>query len=180
MDKRKRTMPLSGLTYAALTAALYVALTLTPPLSSLSFGAIQLRVSEALCVLPFLFPQTAPGVILGCLISNLFSPNILPLDLILGTAATALGVFGTLCVRRLKGRFSKWLAPLFPVVANALIVPVIICLSTPAESFLVTYFSAVLSVGAGEILACYGLGIPLLYLFSRFGARLTLPKEDDQ
>ena len=97
-----KSKSLLKLTRAAVVAALYVALTLTPPLSALSFGALQLRVSEALCVLPMLFPETGVGLILGCLIANLSSPLILPLDLMLGTGATVIAVFFTVRLGRSK------------------------------------------------------------------------------
>ena len=101
------------LTRAAVVAALYVALTLTPPLSALSFGALQLRVSEALCVLPMLFPETGIGLILGCLAANLSSPLILPLDLVLGTGATVIAVFFTVVI-------AKAIGCTLPLVAKAI------------------------------------------------------------
>ena len=155
------------LTRAAVVAALYVALTLTPPLSALSFGALQLRVSEALCVLPMLFPETGIGLILGCLIANLSSPLILPLDLVLGTGATVIAVFFTVRLGKSKKTYSKWLCGLPTVLANALIVPFIIAFTTPDAAIAPTYFSAVVTVGAGEALAAYGLGLPLYLVLNR-------------
>lgn len=170
--KRQHRSSLADLTRAAVCAALYVALTVTPPLSSLAFGAVQLRVSEALCVLAFLFPKTGVGLILGCLISNFFSPMILPLDLILGTSATALGVLGTLWLRRIQRPWVLWLIPLPTVLANALIVPVIICCSMPSGSFFHTYLATFCSVGAGEVLSTYALGLPLYFLLKKFAPTL--------
>lgn len=175
---KKRTSSAAVLVRAAVVAALYVALTVTPPLSSLSFGVLQVRVSEALCVLPFLFPETAAGLILGCLISNFFSPLILPLDLVLGTAATALAVLATLLLRKTCSGKLRYLAPLPTVLSNALIVPVILCLSTPGESFATLYFSAALSVGLGELLSAYGLGLPLYFVLKKFCPAPSNQKEE--
>lgn len=165
-----RKLPLKKLTRAAVVAALYVALTVTPPLSALSFGVVQLRVSEALCILPLLFPETAAGLVLGCLFSNFFSPNVLPLDILLGTAATALGVIGTLCLRRFDTKFTPFLAPLTTVLANALIVPLIFYFAAPEAGFSAVYFPATLSVGAGEALALYALGLPLWALLKKYAS----------
>ncbi len=164
----RHTSPLTRLTRAAVTAALYVALTVTPPLSTISYGPIQFRVSEALCVLPFLFPETGIGLVLGCLIANLFTPYILPLDITLGTLATVIAVLFTLLLRKSRHRCAVWLAPLPTVLSNALIVPLIFCLSTPNESFGVTYLSSFLSVGAGEVVCAFGLGIPLCFILRKF------------
>lgn len=170
----KRPLSLTALARAGACAALYVALTVTPPLSALSFGAVQLRVSEALVLLPFLFPETGIGIVLGCLISNLFSPNLLPLDLVLGTLASAIGVAGTLLCRRF--RHGIFFASVPPILANALIVPVLFLINVPAESATAVYFSGVLTVGAGELVACALLGHCLLLLLSRLPSS-TLKKE---
>ena len=89
------------LTLAAVVAALYAALTMLLP--GPSYGYTQLRIAEALTVLPFLFPATAPGLIVGCLIANLLSPYG-PIDIVCGTFATALAAFLTLKMP------NKWLA----------------------------------------------------------------------
>lgn len=180
MSKFQNRPKTGELARAAVTAALYVALTVTPPLSALSFGAVQLRLSEALCVLPFFFPETGIGLVLGCLISNFFSPNILPLDIVLGTAATAIAVCLTLLLRTLPLRGKVWLVPLPTVLANALIVPLIICFSVLDAGFAATYVSALLTVGLGEILSAYGLGLPLCFLMQKFHRRLNIHKEDPQ
>ncbi|MBR6529934.1 MAG: QueT transporter family protein [Clostridia bacterium] len=153
---------------AALVAALYVALTVTPPLSALSFGAVQLRVSEALCILPFLFPETGAGLVLGCLISNFFSPNLLPLDIALGTLATLLAVTLTVRLRKYKEtKWAKWIAALPTVLSNAVIVPFIICFSMPNEAFGLIYLTSFLSVGLGEVLGAWGLGTCLYFILKK-------------
>ena len=98
------------LTTAAVIAAVYTVLTTTLPIPQ--YGAIQLRVAEAMTVLPFFFPEAIPGLAVGCFLSNvLMSP--IPLDWIFGTAATLLAALWT---RRMP---NKYLAPLPPVICNA-------------------------------------------------------------
>ena len=177
--KQTSTASLSAMTRAAVVAALYVALTVTPPLSALAFGAVQVRISEALCILPRLFPETAAGVILGCLFANFFSPNVLPLDILLGTSATALGICGTLFLRRVPSKFTPFLAPLPTVMANALIVPLIFYFATPNAGFSAIYFPAALSVGAGEIIALYAPGLSLYFLMKRYSKKALSDKEDN-
>lgn len=146
------------LTLAALIAATYAALTLALP----AFGAIQFRISEALTVLPFLFPAATPGIIIGCLVANLLSPYGI-IDIVCGTAATAIAAVWT---SRLK---NKWLAPMPPVICNLVIIGAMIAWYevgfTPAFPALFAVNAA--SVGLSELAACYGLGLVLL---------LALPK----
>ena len=174
MKHAARRLSPAALALSGITAALYVLFTVVPPFSALSFFAVQIRFSEALTVLPFLFPETAAGLVAGCLISNFFSPLILPLDLILGTAATALGAVGTLSLRKCKNRrIARFFAGLPPLMCNTLIVPVIVCLSTPSEAFLPVYAASALSVGLGEAAAACGLGIPLILLLEKTAARFN-------
>ncbi len=149
-----REFSVRDLTLAAVIAALYAALTLTLPIPQ--YGGIQLRVAEALTVLPFLFPQAIPGLAVGCLIANLLgSPMVM--DWILGTLATLLAAIWT---GRTKNR---WLAPLPPVVCNAVIVGAEIAWFFPeGMAFWPAYALNALTVGLGELIACYILGGLLL------------------
>jgi uncharacterized membrane protein len=145
------------LTLAALIAAVYAALTMLLP----AYGEIQLRVSEAMTVLPFLFPAAIPGLAVGCFIVNLFSPY--PLDILFGTLATLLAGLLTARCR------NKWLAPLPPVICNGLIVGALLAwyeTGFTAAFPAVFAFNAV-SVGGAELLVCYVLGLPLLEVLSR-------------
>lgn len=78
---------------SAIIAALYAALTML--LAPISYGAIQCRVSEAFTLLPMLLPEAIPGLFLGCLISNLFSPVVTIWDIVFGSLATLLAACGT-------------------------------------------------------------------------------------
>lgn len=144
---------------AALIAALYVVLTLLANALGLANYPIQLRFSEALTILPFFTPAAIPGLFLGCLISNLLTGAIL-WDIIFGSLATLLGAVGTYLLRR-----CKWLAPLPPIVANTLIVPMVLYFAYRIPGS-IPYF--MLTVGLGEILSCGVLGILLLLLLQKY------------
>lgn len=144
---------------AALIAALYVVLTLLANALGLANYAIQLRFSEALTILPFFTPAAIPGLFLGCLISNLLTGAIL-WDIIFGSLATLLGAVGTYLLRR-----CKWLAPLPPIVANTLIVPMVLYFAYHIPGS-IPYF--MLTVGLGEILSSGVLGILLLLLLQKY------------
>ena len=158
--------------HAAVIAAVYVVLTYFISAFNLASGAIQVRISEALCVLPFFTPAAIPGLFLGCLISNLLTGGII-WDVIFGSLATLLGALGTwlLCGRaelRPKAgasRAKKWLAPLPPILANTLIVPFIL---RYAYQFPGTLFYFMLTVGIGEVISCGILGMLLLNTLSRY------------
>ena len=145
------------LTRCALVAAVYVALTMLANAMNLAFGPIQLRFSEALTVLPLLLPETAWGLFVGCILTNILSPYG-PLDLIVGSAATLLAALRTASCHR------KWSAALPPVLCNAVLVGALIAWeqSGTADAFFPAFAYNALTVGAGEAAACYALGLPLL------------------
>lgn len=150
-----RKFTVKDLTLAAMVAAAYAALTMAVP--ALSYGQFQFRISEALTVLPFLFPASAPGLLVGCLVANLLSPYGL-IDIICGTAATGIAAFLTMKMP------NKWLAPLPPVLCNGIIVGGMIAWY---EVGFTPNFPALFAVNGawvalGEIAACYVLGLVLL------------------
>ena len=142
------------ITQAAVIAALYVVLTYFINAFGLANGAIQIRISEALTILPYFTPAAIPGLAIGCLLSNLIT-GCLATDVIFGTLATLLGAVGTYALRRFK-----WLAPLPPIVANTIVVPLVLKFAYQLED---AYWFLVLTVGAGEILSCGVLGMMLLF-----------------
>ncbi len=149
-----------NLALAAIFAALYA--TLTMVLYAPSYGPVQLRFSEALTVLPFLFPAATPGLFVGCLIANLLSPYG-PIDVIFGSLATLLAA----CLTQRCG--SKWLAPLPPVLCNAVIIGATIAYAQVGftEAFTAAFLYNALTVGAGQLVACYGFGMVVLNLIPR-------------
>lgn len=155
----------------ALIASFYVVITLV--LSGVSFSAVQIRVAEALTVLPFFFPEAVWGVALGVALANLFSPFGV-LDLLFGSllslaAALATYALGRFLRPHLDARGIIWLAlvlaPLPPVLFNAFGVSGYLLGLGFVSGW--TYWGLVLSILAGQAIACYGLGGPLLLTFSR-------------
>ena len=146
---------------AGIIAALYTVLAYFSSVFGVAYGPIQCRFSEALCVLPFLTPAATPGLFLGCLAANLLSPYG-ALDIIFGSLATLLAALWTQRCRR------KWLAPLPPVVCNAILVGAVITVQqVPTELFWGTFAYNALTVGLGEALSCYVLGGLLLHWLER-------------
>ena len=148
---------------AGIIAAVYAALTLLLPIPQ--YGGIQFRVAEAMTVLPFFFPEAIPGLAVGCFLANLLgSPFVL--DWVFGTLATLLAALWT---SRLKNRY---LAPLPPVICNAVIVGAEIAWFFPAEGmgFWAAYGLNALTVGLGEAIACFVLGTLLLRALERVPA----------
>ena len=145
------------LTCAAIVGAAYAVLSIFGSIFGITYGPIQCRFSEALCVLPFLLPETAWGLGVGCLIANLLSPYGV-LDIVVGSAATLLAALLTARCKK------KWLAPLPPVLANMVLVGLVLAYEQAGTTaaFWPTYAFNALTVGAGEIVACYGLGMLLL------------------
>ena len=146
--KRTKTI-----TQAAIIAALYVVLTFVANTLGLARGAIQIRLSEALTILPYFTPAAIPGLFVGCLISNILVGSVL-WDVIFGSIATLLGAIGTYYLKK-----HKWLAPIPPILSNAIIVPFVLVYAygvTDALPFLA------FTVGAGEVLSAGVLGMILL------------------
>ncbi|MBE7004947.1 MAG: QueT transporter family protein [Ruminococcaceae bacterium] len=160
-----------ALTRAGIIAALYVALTYLAGLMNLAYGPVQFRFSEALTVLPFLFPEAIPGLFIGCIISNIISPYGV-LDLVIGSAATLLAAFWTNRSR------SRYFAPMPPVVANAVLVGAMLAWYEAGfgAGFLPAFAYNALTVGAGELLVCYALGLPLLRVLE---TRIAGSKQSD-
>lgn len=144
------------LTQAAIIAALYAALTLLlQPISGFQ-GNFQLRVSEALTLLPVFTPAAVPGLFVGCLIANLLGGATV-LDVIFGSLATLLAA---LLTRRL--RFNRFLAALPPVVMNMLIVGAVL-----AYSLHLPLLPSMGWVALGQLIACYALGLPLVWALAK-------------
>lgn len=136
------------ITQGAAIAALYVVLTLV--FAPISFGPVQLRIAEALCILPMFTPAAVPGLFIGCLIANLLGGGIM-LDVVFGSLATLIGaVLGYML------RSNRWLVPLPAVIANALIVPFVLKYGYGVVDVAVPVL--MLQIAAGEILGCYVLG----------------------
>lgn len=148
------------LVQGAVIAALYMVLTLLAAALNLAYGPVQFRFSEALTILPIFTPAAVPGLAIGCLLSNIWSGYGVP-DMVFGTLATLLAAVGTRMLRNIRLKKIPYLAPLPPVLFNAVIVGLEIAFLSPGGFVWPGFWSAALSVGAGELIVCYVLGLPL-------------------
>jgi uncharacterized membrane protein len=146
------------LVQAAAIAAVYVVLTLL--FAPLSFGEVQIRFSEALTILPFFTPAAIPGLFVGCILAK-FLGCAIPLDIIFGSIATLLGAFFSY-----KLRGNRYLVPLPPIVANTVIVPFVLYYGY-GTNLPIPFM--MLTVGIGEVVSCYVLGMILLGALSKYG-----------
>ena len=139
MKKRNLTF----VTEASMIAALYVVLNVV--FGAFGSGAIQLRVAEALTIMPLFTTAAIPGLFVGCLVGNLLVGNILP-DVIFGSLATLIGAIGSYFI----GKKKPFLAPLAPTISNAVIIPLILkfgyALPLPIPYMMLT-------VGVGELIS---------------------------
>jgi len=152
------------LTHAALIAAIYVVLTYLANLFGLANGAIQVRLSEALTVLPVFTPAAIPGLFIGCITANLLTGCAL-WDVVFGSLATLIGAVGTFYLGKVcKGRLT-FITTLPPIIANTVIVPFVIRYVYAAEDALPFLF---LTVGLGEVISCGVLGFFLIKLLAKY------------
>ncbi len=172
------------LTRIGVIAGLYVALTYLT--YTFSYMPMQVRVAEALTVLPFIYPEAVWGVAIGCFIANIASP-FGPIDIILGTSLT---LIAALLTRRLARTRKLYLAPLPPIIINAF--GVALYVTTLAGllgskgltisklgtfSYIFTHFElrpyiiGVIWIAIGETIATYALGLPLLYALTKKGEK---------
>ncbi len=146
---------------AAMIAAIYVVLTMFISAFNLASGAIQVRVSEALTILPYFTPAGIPGLFIGCLLSNLLTGATV-YDVVFGSLATLLGAVGTYLLRR-----HKFLCTLAPVAANMLIIPFVLrygyglVMEFGGHDWSIPFY--MLTVGAGEVICCCIMGSVLLH-----------------
>lgn len=152
----------SYLARCAMIAAAYAVLTLAFP--ALSYGLIQVRISEALCILPFFMGEAVWGLTAGCFVANLIgvaSGATLPWDVLIGTAATLIAAVVT---RRIR---IKWFVPLPAVIANAVLVGTMLTYVIMPGAEAVPLGFNILTVGVGEAIACYALGMPLFAVMEK-------------
>lgn len=145
------------LAHAAIIAALYAVLTVA--LAPISYGLLQVRISEALTVLPFFTPAAIPGLFVGCVVANMLGPYGMA-DIVAGSMATLIAAAASYALRK-KPVF----VPLPPVAANAVIIGTMLFYVYKVPASLL---ACIAWVGAGELLACYGLGYPLMKYLMKY------------
>ena len=149
----KRTATTKSIATSGIIAAMYVVLTFIANAFGLANGVIQVRLSEALTILPCFTSAAIPGLTVGCVLANILT-YCEPMDVALGSLATLIGAMGT-CMLKDK----PLLAWIPPVASNAIIVPFVL---RYAYHMTDAWWFMVLTVGAGEIITCGVLGL-LLY-----------------
>ncbi|MGI6011820.1 MAG: QueT transporter family protein [Ruminococcus sp.] len=144
------------ITQAAMIAAIYVVVTVV--FSAFSFGEVQVRISEALTVLPMFTPAAIPGLFIGCILGNTLGGAIV-VDVIFGSLATLIGAAGSWMLRK-----HKFLVPLPPILMNVLIVPFVLKygygVALPIPFMMGT-------VGIGEVISCGVLGYALIFALEK-------------
>ncbi len=156
----------SYISRAALIAAIYAVLTLAFPY--IGFGAVQVRISEALCVLPFFMGEAVLGLTVGCFTANLigcFMGMTAPWDILIGTLATFVAAAVSSKIKH------PALVPLPAVITNAVLVGLMITYIMIADGSFALFLWNAASVGIGQVIACYGLGMPLFGLVRKIMRR---------
>ncbi len=154
------------LALAAVVGAAYAALTLG--LAPISYGAVQFRVSEVFCILPYFFPCTAWGLFAGCAIANIMGGGIL--DIVFGSLATLGAALATAWFGKREHTLgNSILACLMPVIFNAVIVGAVVTAVFTVEGETINpfthwgiYAATAASVGFGELVVLFVLGLPLM------------------
>jgi len=142
-------------------AAIYAVLTILFAPISYGQGLVSVRISEALTILPFFTPAAIPGLFVGCILANIYGGLGL-VDIVFGSLATLVAAALTYGIRKYK-----WIAPLPPVIINGIVVGIILHVLYDYPLVI-----SMISVGFGQAIACYFLGMPLLLSLEKYGKKL--------
>ena len=171
----KKMKPALFIAQAAMIAAIYVVLTYFINAFNLASGAIQVRISEALTILPVFTPAAIPGLFIGCLLSNTLTGCVI-WDIVFGSLATLIAAVCTYLLRN-----TKFLFTLPPVFANAIIVPFVLKYAYGIGD---AYWFLFVTVGIGEVISVCVLGFILKNVLSKYASTLfrqdadSVTKED--
>lgn len=153
---------MKDLARGALIAAVYTVLCVA--LQPISYGAVQLRIAEALTVLPILYKEAVPGIFIGVLLANIFGGQGLA-DIVIGSLTSFAAAYLTYRFRR------SFVAYLFPIVLNAVIISIYLHVLANLP-----YWVTVLSIGASETIVVFALGYPLVRLLRKYDEHATKEK----
>ena len=146
------------LTHAAIIAAVYVVITMA--FAPISYGQVQVRISEALTVLPYFTPAAVPGLFVGCLVANIYGGAGL-IDIVFGSLATLLAAFVSYKMPK------KYLVPLPPVIINAIVIGFVLYFAVNVPLLMTMAW-----VGLGQLIACYGIGYPLMVILEKYNDKI--------
>lgn len=166
-------MSTRALVTAAMIAALYTALCIA--LAPLSFGMVQVRIAEALTLLPVFSPVAIWGVTIGCALSNLVGfmtgANILGfLDIVFGTAATLVAAILSYQMRNIRFCGLPVLSALPPVLINAAVIGAELTYMGAGTLVPGIFFINAAYVGIGQTISCVCMGLPLVFVLEKTGA----------
>jgi len=159
----KRLFSTRYISHGAVIAALYAALTFAASTLGIAFGPIQFRFSEALAVLAWFTPAAVPGLFIGCIIANILCGCVF-WDIVFGSLATLAGAVLLRWLRLLYGKgvldikAARWLAPIPNLLLNTAVIPFVLAFVYRFPGSLTYFF---LTVGVGEVISGYALGILL-------------------
>ena len=156
MNKKKTVFVVQS----AVIAALYAGLTYAASMLNLAYGSIQFRFSEALTILGAISPAAIPGLTIGCFLGNITSPYGI-VDIVCGTLATFIAAVLSYLTRNVKLKNLPLLSAFFPVITNAVIVGIEITVFMPEGFKLQAFLINALQIATGQLVMCYGLGLPL-------------------
>ena len=149
------------ITQGAVIAALYVVLTML--FAPISFGPMQVRIAEAMTIMPLFTPAAIPGLFVGCIIANLFGGAVI-LDVVFGSIATLIGAVGGYLLRE-----NRWLVPIPAILANTFIVPLVL---QHGYGVSMPYWLLAVYIAVGEIIGCYILGEIFATILLKYGKRI--------
>ena len=164
MSRREKT---HFIIVSALIAASYAGLTYLSNIFGLAYGPIQLRISEALTILPVFTPAAISGLTVGCFIANIGSFNAA--DMIFGTLATLAAAILTYFLKDIKLKGLPLLSMFAPVIINSLIIGFEISLFYLPNGY--SFWGFIISafeVGLGEFIVCYAFGVPFYLVVKKY------------
>lgn len=146
------------LVQAALIGAIYAALTIA--LAPICYGQIQVRVSEALTVLPVFTPAAIPGLFVGCIVANIYG-GLGIVDIVFGSLATLIAAY--LSYKMPK----RFMVPIPPIIVNGIVIGFVL-----NYAYGLPLIMSMLWVTFGQTIACYGLGYPLMITLEKYKGRI--------
>lgn len=161
--------------FAGAVGALYAGLTIA--LAPISYGAVQFRVSEALCILPFFFPWASWGLFVGCIVANLVS-TIGIIDVVFGSLATLASAMVTARLGHRNNVGAKIAVCVSPVLFNGVVIGAILALASTEKSFFAAFIANGATVALGEAAVMAVIGFPMLMLFPKTSAYKYLKEHE--
>ena len=168
--KKTKSSKAATISKQAMTAAIYTVVSVC--LSAITYGPVQIRISEALTLLPVFAFNNIWGVTIGCFLTNLIGfftgANILgSLDIVFGTLATFSAALVTYLLRNIKFKGLPVLSAIPPILFNAVVVGWELCVVISGGFNTVVFIAQAASVAAGQIISCGVIGLVMVNLINK-------------